>query len=80
MAAWDDYIDWSGCELVERVPERYPDGRSCAAREYSPTQSFRMRSLDPRSKKSTKNYPDLPLDDIRRLLAFAHAHNIQRVS
>jgi uncharacterized protein (DUF433 family) len=39
---------------------------------------FRTPSLVLLSRIST-NYPNLPLADIQRLIAFAHSHRIQQV-
>ena len=60
MGTSDSYIDWTDCELVERVPGKVSGRPSCATHAFSPTPLFRTPSLVPRSKKFTKTIPICP--------------------
>lgn len=79
MTSVDSYIDWTGCESVEHVPGNVsgrPVVRGTRIRADTIVQDADLGSP---IEEIHENYPDLRIDDIQRLLTFAHAHRLQRV-
>ena len=70
----DSYVDWTGCDLVERVSDKV-SGRPIVGgtRILADTivQDFELGSP---LEEIQENYPDLPLATIQQLIAFAEAH------
>ena len=80
MPNMDSYIDWTGCELVERIPGKVsgrPIVRGTRILADTIAQDAELGSpLD----EIQENYPDLPLATIQRLISFAQTHSRQPVS
>jgi uncharacterized protein (DUF433 family) len=72
MASRDSYIDWTGCELVERIPGKV-SGRPvvCGTRILADT-IVQDAELGSPLEEIQENYPDLALATIQRLRSFAH--------
>jgi len=74
------YVDWSGCDVVERVPGKV-SGRTVVrgTRILADTivQDFELGSP---ITEIQENYPDLPFTVIQQLIAFAQAHGERRQS
>ena len=76
----DSYIDWTGCELVERIPGKIsgrPVIRGTRILADTIVQDFELGSS---LEEILENYPDLAVDTIQRLISFAHAQSLQPVS
>ena len=71
------YIDWTACELVERIPGKV-SGRPvvCGTRILADT-IVQDAELGSPIEEIHENYPDLSLSVIEKLLAFARAHHPQ---
>ena len=70
----DSYVDWSGCDLVERVPGKVSGlaiVRGTRILADTIVQDFELGSP---LEEIQENYPDLPLATIQQLIAFAEAH------
>ena len=70
----DSYVDWTGCDLVERIPGKVsgrPLVRGTRILADTIVQDFELGSP---LEEIQENYPDLPLATIQQLIAFAEAH------
>jgi uncharacterized protein (DUF433 family) len=76
----DCYVDWTGCELVERIPGKV-SGRAivCGTRILADT-IVQDAELGSPLEEIHENYPDLPLATIQRLLSFARTRSRHTVS
>jgi uncharacterized protein (DUF433 family) len=79
MASPDSYIDWTGCELVERVPGKVSGRPIVRGTRILADTIVQDAELGSPVEEIHENYPDLPIADIEKLLAFAHAQRVQRV-
>jgi uncharacterized protein (DUF433 family) len=71
----DSYVDWTGCNLVERVPGKVsgrPIVRGTRILADTIVQDFELGSP---LEEIQENYPDLPFATIQQLIAFAAAHS-----
>ena len=75
----DSDIDWSGCDLVERIPGKV-SGRPVVRGTRILADTI-VEDAEPGSplEEIHENYPDLSPTDIRQLITFAHSHRVQRV-
>jgi uncharacterized protein (DUF433 family) len=80
MADTDSYIDWTGCELVERIPGKVSGRPIVRGTRILADTIVQDAMLGSSFDEIHENYPDLPLATIRRLIAFAHAQCGQPVS
>ena len=70
----DSYVDWTGCDMVERVPGKVsgrPLVRGTRILADTIVQDFELGSP---LEEIHENYPDLSLATIQQLIAFAEAH------
>jgi uncharacterized protein (DUF433 family) len=71
----DSYVDWTGCDLVERVPGKVsgrPIVRGTRILADTIVQDFELGSP---LEEIQENYPDLPRSTIQQLIAFAESHS-----
>jgi len=76
----NSYIDWTGCELVERITGKVsgrPIVRGTRILADMIVQDAELGSL---LEEIHENYPDLPLATIERLISFEHQRSGQHVS
>ena len=76
----DSYINWTGCELVERIPGKVsgrPIVRGTRIIADTIVQDYELGSPP---EEIHENYPDLPMSKINRLLSFARSRSEQNVS
>jgi uncharacterized protein (DUF433 family) len=78
MASLDSYIDWTDCELVERVPGKVSGRPIVRGTRILADTIVQDAELGSPLEEIHENYPDLPIADIQRLIAFAHSHRVQR--
>ena len=75
----DSDIDWTGCELVERVPGKV-SGRPIVRRTRILADTIvEDAELGSPLEEIHENYPDLSLTEILQLIYVANAHRVQRV-
>lgn len=80
MATLDSGIDWTDCELVERVPGKVSGRPIVRGTRILAATIVQDAELGSPLEEIHENFPDLPIGDIQRLIAFAHTHRIQQVS
>lgn len=71
MANLDSYIDWTGCELVERVPGKVSGRPIVRGTRILADTIVQDAELGCSLEEIHENYPDLPLAAIQELIAFA---------
>ncbi|HXP86435.1 MAG TPA: DUF433 domain-containing protein [Bryobacteraceae bacterium] len=79
MASLDSYIDWTGCELVERIPGKVSGRPIVRGTRILADTIVQDAELGSPLEEIHENYPDLSLADIEQLVSFAHSHRGQRV-
>ena len=79
MASFGSYIDWTDCELVERVPGKVSGRPIVRGTRILADTIVQDAELGSPVEEIHENYPDLPVTDIKRLIAFARSHRIQQV-
>ena len=67
------YIDWTGCELVERIPGKVSGRPMVRGTRIIADTIVEDAELGSSLEEIHENYPDLPLSTIERLISFAHA-------
>ena len=80
MAATESYIDWTGCELVERVPGKVSGRPIVRGTRIIADTIVQDAELGSPIEEIQENYPDLSVSDIERLISFAHSHAAPRPS
>ncbi|MBV9155538.1 MAG: DUF433 domain-containing protein [Acidobacteriaceae bacterium] len=80
MATSDTYIDWTDCDLVERIPGKVSGRPLVRGTRILADTIAQDAELGSSLEEIHENYPDLPVADIQRLISFAHSHRVQRVS
>lgn len=73
------YVDWSGCELVERVPGKVSGRPIVRGTRILADTIVQDAELGSPLEEIHENYPDLPLSAIQELISFARLHRTQRV-
>lgn len=79
MATLDSYINWTDCELVERVAGKVSGRPIVRGTRILADTIVQDAELGCPPEEIHENYPDLPIADIQRLIAFADSHRIQQV-
>jgi uncharacterized protein (DUF433 family) len=74
MATGDSYIDWTGCELVERMPGKVSGRPIVRGTRILADTIVQDAELGSSLEEIHENYPDLPVTAIKRLISFAHSH------
>ena len=67
-------MDWTGCDLVERVPGKVSGQPVVKGTRILADQIVEDAELGSPVEEIAENYPSLPIEKIKRLLAFAHSH------
>jgi uncharacterized protein (DUF433 family) len=75
----DSVIDWTGCELVERIPGKVSGRPIVRGTRILADTIVQDAELGSPLEEIHENYPDLSLTAIQELISFAHAHLSQRV-
>ena len=77
MATSDSYIDWVGCELVERIPGKVSGRPIVRGTRILADTIVQDAELGPPVEEIQENYPDLSLTVIHQLILFAlFDHNL----
>ena len=79
MADSDSYIDWTGCDLVERIPGKVSGRPIVRGTRILADTIDQDAELGSPLEEIHENYPDLALTAIQQLISFAHSHCGQRV-
>jgi uncharacterized protein (DUF433 family) len=79
MTRLDSYIDWTDCELVERIPGKVSGRPVVRGTRILADTIVQDAELGSPLDEIQDNYPDLSLSTIRQLILFAHSHRVQRV-
>ena len=79
MASVDSYIDWTGCELVERVPGKVSGRPIVRGTRILADTIVQDAELGSPLEEIHENYPDLSITAIKRLISFAHSRHGQPV-
>ncbi len=79
MTSLDSYIDWTDCELVERIPGKVSGRPVVLGTRILADTIVQDAELGSPLEEIQENYPDLSLAVIQQLISFAHAHRVQRV-
>ena len=79
VANADSDIDWTGCELVERIPGKVSGRPLVRGTRILADTIVQDAELGSPLEEIHENYPDLPLSAIRRLVSFAHSRSGQHV-
>ena len=80
MGNADKYIDWTNCELVERVPGKVSGRPIVRGTRILADTIVQDAELGSSLEEIHENYPDLPIGAIQRLISFAYTHREHRVS
>jgi uncharacterized protein (DUF433 family) len=70
-------MDWSNCDLVERVPGKVSGQPVVKGTRILADQIVEEDALGSPLEEIAENYPSLPIEKIRKLLAFAHQRQPQ---
>jgi len=79
MTSLDCYIDWAGCELVERIPGKVSGRPIVRGTCILADMIVQDAELGSPLEELQENYPDLSLTAIQQLVAYARSHRVQRV-
>jgi uncharacterized protein (DUF433 family) len=79
MTSLDSYIDWAGCELVERIPGKVSGRPIVRGTRILADTIIQDADLGSPLEEIRENYPDLSPTTILQLISFARAHRVQRV-
>jgi uncharacterized protein (DUF433 family) len=79
MANFDSYVDWAGCELVERVPGKVSGRPVVRGTRILADTIVQDAELGSPLEEIQENYPDLSFMAIQQLILFARSHRVQRV-
>jgi len=75
MADMDNYIDWTGCELVEQIPGKVSGRPVVRGTRIIADTIVQDAELGSPLREIHENYPDLSLTTIQDLISFAHGHS-----
>lgn len=76
----NSYVDWAGCEPVERVPGKVSGRPLVRGTRILADTIVQDAELGSTLEEIHQNYPDLTPAIIRQLLTFAHSHGRQYVA
>ena len=79
MTSLDNYIDWAGCELVERIPGKVSGRPVVRGTRILADTIVQDAELGSPLEEIHENYPDLSVTLIQQLISFARLHHGQRV-
>lgn len=72
-------IDWTGCELVERIPGTVSGRPIVRGTRILADTIVQDAELGSPLEEIQENYPDLPMSAIERLISFAHSRREQHI-
>jgi uncharacterized protein (DUF433 family) len=75
----DSGIDWTGCELVERIPGKVSGRPIVRGTRILADTIVEDAELGSPMEEIRENYPDLPIAAIQRLISWAESHRVQPV-
>jgi len=70
-------MDWSECSEVEQIPGKVSGQPVVKGTRILPDAIVEDYELGSRVEEIHENYPSLPMEKIRKLIAFAHSHQPQ---
>jgi uncharacterized protein (DUF433 family) len=73
MSLDESELDWTGCNLVERIPGKVSGRPLVRGTRILADTIVQDAELGSAPEEIQENYPDLPLATIRRLLSFARS-------
>lgn len=73
----DSDIDWTGCELVERIPGKVSGRPIVRGTRILADTIVEDAELGSPLEEIHENYPDLSMTAIQQLISFAHSHRVQ---
>jgi uncharacterized protein (DUF433 family) len=76
-AALEVEIDWSSCELIERVPGKVSGRPVVRGTRIMPEAIVGSYDLGESIDELHEGFPALSVDQIKRLIEFAHAQRAQ---
>jgi uncharacterized protein (DUF433 family) len=76
MAISECTVDWTDCDLVERIPGKVSGRPVVRGTRILAETLVEDAELGSPVEEIHENYPDVPVADIERLIAFAHSHRI----
>jgi uncharacterized protein (DUF433 family) len=79
LTSADSDIDWTGCELVERVPGKVSGRPTVRGTRILADTIVQDSDLGSPLEEICENYPDLPIPAIQRLISFAQSQRGRRV-
>jgi len=79
MVTPDSYIDWTECELVERIPGKVSGRPLVRGTRILADTIVQDAELGSALEEIHENFPDLPIAVIQQLISFAHSRPVQRV-
>lgn len=79
MTSVDSYIDWAGCDLVERVPGKVSGRPIVRGTRILADTIVQDAELGSPLEEIQENYPDFSLGTIQQRISFARTHRVQRV-
>ncbi len=78
MLCTDTYIDWTGCELVERIPGKVSGRPIVRGTRIMPDPIVNSFDLGDSLEEIHEGFPGLSIAGIKRLIEFAHAQRAQQ--
>jgi uncharacterized protein (DUF433 family) len=78
MTSSDSYIDWAGCELVERIPGKVSGRPVVRGTRIMPDAIVGSYDLGETIEELHQGFPTLSVAQIKRLIEFAHAQREQQ--
>ena len=75
----DSDIDWTDCELVERIPGKVSGRPIVRGTRILADTIVEDAELGSPLEEMQENYPDLSTAAIQQLISFAQSHRVQRV-
>ena len=76
----DGYVDWTDCELVERVPGKVSGQPTVIDTRILADTIVQDFDLGSTLEQIHENFPDLSMTTIERLIAFANSKQQQQVA
>ncbi len=70
-------MDWSGCDLVERVPGKVGGRPVIKGTRIEPEVILVDEEYDRTPEQTHASFPTVPVDTILKIRAFAHKHQMQ---
>jgi uncharacterized protein (DUF433 family) len=68
-------MDWSGCDVIEQVPGKMGGRPVIKGTRIEPETILQDYELGSPIQEIHDNFPTVPVETIRKLIAFAHAQS-----